>query len=69
MKYRYKYLIIRKKPYNCGETVTQINVSHLNKRGVNAKWDELEKSFPPDEYSGCLIETNEEMREFLNLIS
>jgi len=66
MAYKFKYLIIREKPYNRGETMAQVNVSHLNKKGANAKWDELEKTFPPDKYTGCLTECNNEMREFLN---
>lgn len=49
-----------------GQTMAQVNVSHLNKKGVNAKWDELEKTFPPDKYAGCLTECNHEMSEFLN---
>jgi hypothetical protein len=66
MTYKFKYIIIREKPYNMGQTMAQINVSNLNKKGVNAKWDEIEKTFPPDKYAGCLTECNYEMREFLN---
>jgi hypothetical protein len=66
MPYKFKYIIIREKPYNMGQTMAQVNVSHLNKKGANAKWDELEKIFPPDKYTGCLTECNHEMREFLN---
>jgi hypothetical protein len=66
MAYKFKYIIIREKPYNMGQTMAQVNVSHLNKKGANAKWDELEKTFPPDKYAGCLNECNHEMREFLN---
>ena len=66
MAYKFKYLIIREKPYNRGETVAQVNVSHLNKRAANSKWDELEKLFSPEKYTGCLTECNNEMREFQN---
>ena len=66
MAYKFKYLIFREKPYNIGETMAQVNVSHLNKKDANTKWDELEKTFPPDKYAGCLTECNNEMREFIN---
>lgn len=66
MAYKYKYIIIREKPYNMGKTMAQVNVSHLNKKGVNAKWDELEKTYPRDKYVGCLTECNNQMREFQN---
>jgi len=64
MAYKFKYLIIKEKPYNTGATKTQINVSHLNKKDINTKWDELEKKYPTDKYVGCLTECNTKMREF-----
>ena len=66
MAYKFKYIIIREKPYNIGKTVAQVNVSHLNKKGANSKWDELEKIFSPDKYVGYLTECNYEIREFVN---
>jgi hypothetical protein len=66
MKYKFKYLIIREKPYNIGKTMAQVNVSHLNQKGVKEKWDELEKTFSTDKYVGCLTECSNEIREFLN---
>lgn len=68
MAYKYKYIIIRERPYNVGKTMAQVNVSHLNKKGANAKWDELEKIYPRDTYVGCLTECNNEMREFQNAL-
>jgi len=66
MPYKFKYLVIKESPYNRGVAMAQINVSHLNKKSANAKWDELEQIFPRDKYTGCLTECNSEMREFLN---
>ena len=46
--------------------MAQVNVSHLNQKGVKEKWDELEKTFSTDKYVGCLTECSNEIREFLN---
>lgn len=66
MAYKFKYIIIKEKPFNIGATVAQVNVSQLNKKGIESKWDELEKTFPKDKYAGCLQECDDEIREFLN---
>lgn len=63
-KYKFKYLEFRVKPFNLGEIVAQIDVSHLNKKGINQKWDELEKQFPKDKYQSCLTECNQERPSF-----
>ena len=63
---KFKYLIFRETPYNRGETVAQIDVSHLNKRGVEARWSELEKIFPRDKYQSSLTTVDSEYREFIN---
>lgn len=65
MPYKYKYLIFRTKPYNRGETVAQVDVSHLNKKGINARWDELEKDFSKEKYQSSLTECNILHREFI----
>lgn len=64
MKYKYKYLIFREKPYNQGKTVAQINVSHLNKRDAKKKWKELDNVYSPELYHSSLTETNEQLIEF-----
>jgi hypothetical protein len=61
---RYKYIIIREKPYNTGQTMAQVNVSHLNKKGIEAIRFDLETKFSPEEYCSCLIECNHQMHEF-----
>jgi len=60
-----KYLIFREKPYNMGETVAQVNVSDLNKRGIQNKWNELESIFPKETHQSSLTECNNELREFI----
>lgn len=67
MGYKFKYLIFRHIPYNRGETVAQINVSHLTKPQAKKKWKEYDNTFPPDKYHSSLTETNEQMREFIDL--
>jgi hypothetical protein len=61
MAYKFKYLVFRKKPYSTGKTVARVDVRHLNKRGIYAKWDELEQTFPKSEYQSSLTEMNHEM--------
>lgn len=64
-KYKFKYLEFRTKPFNLGEIVAQVDVSHLNKKGIKQKWNELENQLPQDKYQSCLTETNQERREIL----
>ncbi len=64
MKYKYKYLVVRENPYNTGDTIAHINVSHLNKKGVDAKWDELQKKYPEDKYTVALQSRNDQIPEF-----
>lgn len=64
MAYKFKFLIINEKPFNSGVTVARVNVSNLNKKGIESKWNELEKTFPKDKYVGCLQECNNELIEF-----
>lgn len=65
MAYKYKYIVITEKPTNVGEVMVQYDVSHLNKRGIEAKFKELEQTYPTDKYTGHLQEQNNEMRTFM----
>lgn len=66
MAYKNKFLVVKEKPFNTGFPIAQINVSLLNKKGINLKWDELQKEYPKDKYIVSLTETNNPMREFVN---
>jgi len=65
MKQKFKYLIIKEKPYNIGRTVAQINVSKLTVKESNAKVLELEKAFPLEKYVSCIVSSNQEKGEFI----
>jgi len=69
MSYKFKYLIFREKPYNKGETVAQVNVSHLNKKGIKERWDGLLELYPLDKYQSSLTECNEQMAEFISTVT
>lgn len=64
MAYKFKYLIFKNKPFNTGETVAIFNVSHLNKKGIDTRWEELQKEFTPEQYASCLTECNHRMAEY-----
>jgi len=59
-----KYLIFREKPYNMGKGVVIECVNHLNKQGINKRWDELEKIYPKEHYQSSLTTTAETLVEF-----
>lgn len=60
MPYKYKYLIVREKPYNMGKTMAIVDVAHLNKKGREQKWDELDEQYPKDKYTSCFTECQQE---------
>ena len=62
---KFKYLEFRERPFNVGELVAQVDVSLLNKRGIELKWSELEKTFPKENYQSCLTETKQERTSFI----
>lgn len=67
MTYKYKYLIFTTRPkeaFGFRDTVAQIDVNHLNKRGINEEWDRLSKKYLPEIYLSSLTRTNQEMRIF-----
>ena len=68
MAYKNKFLVFRTRPPRAGsistDTVAQINVSHLNKKGITQKWDELIEKYPSEKFLSCLTETNNDLREF-----
>jgi hypothetical protein len=43
---KFKYLEIKEKPYNKGEWVANIDVTNLNKKGIEEKIKQLETKFP-----------------------
>lgn len=51
-----KILEFREKPFNKGNLIYKEDVSHLNKKSINQRWDELQKSYSPEKYQSCLIE-------------
>lgn len=68
MSYKNKFLVFRTKPIIAGscftDTVAQINVSDLNKKGIDKKWNELINKYPSDKFLSCLTQTNNDLREF-----
>lgn len=70
-KYKFKFLVFTTRPLVRGsvfkDTVAQIEVTDLNKFEIGAKWNELEKTFPKETYLSCLTETNQHLREFMDL--
>jgi hypothetical protein len=68
MAYKNKFLVFRTKPAVAGscftDTFAQINVSDLNKKGIDKKWNELIEKYPSDNFLSCLTETNNDLREF-----
>lgn len=62
-KYKYNYLkVCEKGPY--GRIICRMDVNHLNKRGINAEWDKLDKKYPPSAFASCLESTQVEMECF-----
>jgi len=64
---KYKYLIFTTRPkqmFGFRDTVAQIDVNHLNKRGIDEEWDRLSKIYPKEIFLSSLTETNQEMRTF-----
>lgn len=61
---KYKYLEFREKPFNKGDLFLRIDVTALNKKEINKKWDELIKRFPIDKFQSCLSEVKEKFFEF-----
>lgn len=62
-EYSKKIFRIQKK---CNEwiVISQRDISHLNKRGVDAEYKELLKSFPESDYQIVEIKSNQELRLF-----
>lgn len=57
-----KYLEFREKPFRQGKWVANINVTHMSKKEIDAKWAELNKIFPSDSYGSC-VTTTSDMRD------
>jgi hypothetical protein len=55
MAYKNKYLRVTSKKDRL--VVRRIDVAHLNKKGRDAEWDELDKEYPPAEYITCYEES------------
>lgn len=66
MAYKYKYLRVRVKPDNFGETVCRVDVSQLNKKGIELEWDRLDKKYPVSAYISCFEQTNDKLPLFEN---
>lgn len=64
---KYKYLRVNTKPkvlFGFSDIVAQVDVNHLNKRGIDNEWDKLDKEYKPTHFVTSLITVDREMREF-----
>lgn len=64
---KYKYLRIETKPkeaFGLKDIVAQVDVNHLNKKGIEAEWDKLEKKYPKENYISSLVIVDHPMLEF-----
>ena len=55
-----KYLEFRERPFNRGEWVANINVTHMSKKEIDVKQAEIERTiFPKEKYACCLTTTSD----------
>ena len=66
MAYKNKFIRVRVKPDNRGKTVCRVDVSLLNKRGIQKEWDRLDEKYDPEIYISCLESTNDDLPCFEN---
>lgn len=58
-----KYLEFREKPFNRGEWVANINVTHMSKKEIDVKQAEIERTIFPKEKYACCLTTTSDMRD------
>lgn len=61
---KYKYIEVREKPWNLNVAVTRLDVSTLNKKGINQQLELLEQQFCSDKYAIGTIQTFQEYATF-----
>ena len=61
MAYQFKYLEVKRKPWNMGICVERKDVSHLNKKGIDQVWDQMDEKYSKEEFQSGLTKTNTEM--------
>lgn len=62
-----KYLEFRERPFNMGNWVANIDVTHLSKKDIDIKQAELVRTtFPEDKYATCLTTTKDSRRVWMD---
>jgi len=59
-----KYLRVETKGRKYNDIVAQVDVNNLNKKGINAEWDKLDKKYVKEHFSTGLITLDRELRIF-----
>lgn len=62
---KFKYIVVRERPWNACLMVMRLNVSELNMRQAKKKMKEYEERYPSDKYSIGITCTNEILHDFV----
>jgi hypothetical protein len=62
MAYKYKYLAVKRKSDQL--VIKRDDVSHLNKKGINQQWDNLDVKFPKEKYLVWFVESEVELNVY-----
>lgn len=63
-EYKNKYLRVQRKSDKL--TIKREDISHLNKKGREMRWDELDKEFPSSDYITCYETSQNVLPVFFN---
>lgn len=58
-QYKNKYLQVKRR--SDGNILKRVDVGHLNKKGREAMWDELDKQYPPQEHVNSYVTSQAEL--------
>lgn len=60
-EYQFKYLRVNVKPNRMEVTIHREDISHLNKKGREERWTQLDEKYSPEFYTSCYETSEREM--------